>query len=336
MKEPIVSVIIPCFNRAEYIKKCVDSIANQTLKELEIIVVDDGSTDSSAEIVRSLQKKDSRIILICQNQSGVSTARNQGLKIAKGKYIMWCDSDDYYEPTMCQEMVETIEKEKVDIVACTMQLIYTDNSNQKDIEEYVKLKFSGKKKLDFEKIIFTDVSSPTKIFKKSLIDKYNIHFPDGLHFEDAYFCDQYFSVAKNIYYLDKKLYNYVRHSESIMSKSFQKDPIALDYIQIIPLTYQFLKDNKIFKENANLFWHRFIQYYAFTYDNAPIHKIPFVKKWANQFVAEHKKDFKLADERIRNDVQKIIKHRFTAKERLYKIPFVRVTWERVVKPLIRH
>ena len=335
MKNPIVSVIIPCFNREKYIKKCVDSISKQTLKNIEIIVVDDGSTDNSAKIVKELQKDDSRIILIKQKQSGVSTARNQGLKKAKGKYIMWCDSDDYFDTTMCQKMVETLENEKVDIVACGMKLVYTDGSNQKDIEDYVKLKFSGKQKLDFEKTIFTDVSTPTKIFKKSIIEKYKMKFPDGLHFEDAYFCDQYFSVAKTIFYLDDKLYNYVRHSDSIMSKSFQRDPIALDYIQIIPLTYNYLKKNKIFKENTNLFWHRFIQYYAFTYDNAPILKVSFVKRWAKQFVSSHEGDLILADENIRNDVRRIVRHRFSYKEKLYNNKIIRLLWERAIKPIVR-
>lgn len=335
MKKPIVSVIIPCLNREAYIKTCLDSISAQTLKDIEIIVVDDGSTDNSVGVIQESQKQDDRIILIKQKRSGVSVVRNQGLKKAKGKYIMWCDSDDFFDPSMCQKMVDTLEKEKVDIVACGMKLVYADKSNQKDIADYVKLKFSGKQDLDFKKIIFTDVSLPTKIFKKSLIDKYNIKFPDGLFFEDAYFCDQYFSVAKNIFYLDKKLYHYIRHGESIMSQSFRRDPIALDYIQIIPRTHKFLKKNKIFKENANLFWHRFIQYYAFTYDNAPVHKIPFVKKWAREFVASHPEDLKLADTHVQNDVIKIIKHRRTLKESLYRNKYIRLAWERGIKPLIR-
>ncbi len=334
MKKPAVSVIIPCYNRERFIADCVNSISKQSLEEIEIIFVDDGSSDNSLSIVENLHKKDSRIRIIGQPNLGVATARNTGLKHATAPYIMWCDSDDFYDEKMCERMLATIKQEKVDIVACGMKLVYTDDSNQKDIEDYVKLKFDGKQKLDFHHILQTDVSLPTKIFKKSLIDKYKMSFPDGLHFEDAFFCDQYFSMANSIYYLNEKLYSYVRHEDSIMSKSFKKEPISLDYIKIIPRTLTFLEQNNAFEKNVDFFWHRFIQYYAFTYDNAAKSKQGYVQKWALDFIKDHAAEFDPASEHIKHDLLALIHRRKTWKSRLYSNALVRYTWE-TLKPLIR-
>lgn len=334
MKSPEISVIIPCYNRERFIADCIKSISAQSFKDIEIILVDDGSTDSSLDIAKNIQKQDSRIIIITQSNQGVATARNTGLKNATAPYIMWCDSDDFYDENMCERMLATIKQESVDIVACGMKLVYVDNSNQKDIEDYVKLKFDGKQKLDFEHILQTDVSLPTKIFKKSLIDKYHMTFPDGLHFEDAFFCDQYFSMADTVYYLNEKLYNYVRHEDSIMSRSFKKEPISLDYIKIIPRTLAFLKEHGAFEKNIDFFWHRFIQYYAFTYDNAAKSKQGYVQKWALAFIKDHSVEFEPASEHIKHDLLALIYRRKTWKSRLYSNALVRYTWEKL-KPLVR-
>ena len=328
-----VSIIVPSYNRASYIKTCLASLQNQSLRDVEIIVIDDGSTDKTSEIVQALAAKDPRIMLVRQPQSGVAAARNNGLKHATAPYIMFCDSDDFFKPNMCQRMLDTIEKTKVDVVACTMELVYQDDSEQKDIEDYVKLKFEGKHRLDFEKIIFTDVSLPTKIFKKSLIDQYQMTFPVGLYFEDAFFCDQYFSIAKNIYYLNEKLYNYVRHNNSIMSQSFRKNPIAIDYLKVIVKTYDFFKKQGIFKAQADLFWHRFIQYYTFSYDNSPFYKHPSLKRWAKRFVRQHQAELSLAAPHIQKDLRKILKHRFSLKERCYQLAPIRFLWHNFAKPL---
>lgn len=329
MKKPAISVIIPSYNRERFVTNCIKSISKQSLKDIEIIIVDDGSTDNSLKIVKELQKQDPRISIIAQPNKGVATARNTGLRRASAPYIMWCDSDDFYDEKMCEHMLTTIKKEKVDIVACGMKLVYTDKSDQKDIEDYVKLKFDGKQKLDFDHILQTDVSLPTKIFKKSIIDKYHMTFPDGLHFEDAFFCDQYFSMANSIFYLNEKLYNYVRHEDSIMSKSFKKEPISLDYIKIIPKTFAFLKQHNAFDKNVDFFWHRFIQYYAFTYDNAAKNKRRYVQKWALGFIKDHKIDFDPASEHIKHDLLALIHRRETLKSRLRKNTFVRYVWEKI-------
>lgn len=131
-----ISVIVPVYNTEKYIKKCIRSIIEQTLKEIEIIIVNDGSKDKSLEIIKDLMKQDRRIKLINKENEGVSSARNSGIKMAKGKYIQFIDSDDWIEKEFLEKMYDFAEKENVDIVVSDY---YEDYSNGK-----IKIK-KGKK-----------------------------------------------------------------------------------------------------------------------------------------------------------------------------------------------
>lgn len=307
-KKASISIIVPIWNTEKYLRRCLDSLVNQTKKDIEIVCVNDGSPDNSLSIIKEYAKKDTRIKIVNQKNKGVAVARNMGLKAATSKYIMWCDSDDEYTLDMCEKMFNAIETQKVDLAICAIKVINdgVDSKLVGGIEEYVKLKFDGKQSVDWNLIVHTDVSLPSKIMKKSLIDKYGMHFPDGLHFEDAYFFDQYFTASKSAYYMDEKLYNYHRNNDSIMSRSFKKKPISLDYIQIIPKTYAYLKKNKLFDKYTDFFWHRFIQYYAFSYDNAPSNKKLFVYNWGKNFIEEHKEDLALASDHIVSDLHALV------------------------------
>lgn len=303
-----ISIIVPIWNTEKYLHRCLSSLVNQTKKDIEIVCVNDGSSDNSLEIINEFAAKDPRIKVVNQKNQGVAVARNVGLKNATSKYIMWCDSDDEYLPDMCKKMFDAIEAQKVDMVVCAIKVINdkVDSKLAGDVEDYVRLKFSGKQSVNWNLIIHTDVSLPSKIMKKSLIDKYGMHFPDGLHFEDAYFFDQYFTASKNVYYMDEKLYNYHRNNDSIMSRSFKKMNISLDYIEIIPRTYAYLKKNNLFDKYSDFFWHRFIQYYAFSYDHAPAGKKLFVYNWGKTFISQHEKDLALTSKHIVADLYALV------------------------------
>lgn len=307
-KRPSISVIVPIWNTEKYLHRCLTSLVNQTKKDIEIVCVNDGSSDSSLDIMKEFAAKDSRIKVVDKKNQGVAVARNVGLKNASGKYIMWCDSDDEYLPETCEKMYSAIEAHKVDMAVCAIRVI-NDNVDSKltgDIEDYVRLKFSGKQSVNWNLIVHTDVSLPSKIMKKSLIDKYGMHFPDGLHFEDAYFFDQYFTASKSVYYMDEKLYNYHRNNDSIMSRSFKKTNISLDYIEIIPRTYAYLKANDLFDKYSDFFWHRFIQYYAFSYDHAPTGKKLYVYNWGKAFINDHNDDLALTSAHIVTDLYTLV------------------------------
>lgn len=338
MNTPKVSVIVPCYNREKYIEQCIGSLLSQSLNDIEIIFVNDGSTDNSRGIVANLAKNDERIQIIDQPNQGVATARNSGLKHASASYIMWCDSDDMFDPKMCEKMYSTIINETVDVAVCGMKLQYDGSKKQKEIEEYVKLKFSGKQQLGLDQILNTDVSLPTKIFKKSVIDKYNMSFPDGLHYEDAFFCDQYFAVAESIFYLNENLYTYVRHENSIMSRSLKKEAISQDYIKIIPKTYNFLKSNRLFDANADMFWQRFRQYYAFTFNNVDKVDRPIIRGWAIDFINNNREDFEKADPKIQKSLWLFVtkgKNHVPLKSRIYSIRLIRTIWTKIVRPMVK-
>lgn len=113
-----LSIIVPIYNAQNHLKKCIESIINQTEKDIEIILIDDGSTDDSLKICNEYQRKDFRINVIHQNNSGVSIARNQGIKIAKGEYIGFVDSDDWIDLDMFKRLLEEAKKTDADIVMC--------------------------------------------------------------------------------------------------------------------------------------------------------------------------------------------------------------------------
>ena len=142
---PTISVIIPIYNTVEFLSTCLSSLLKQTLADVEIICVDDNSSDGSWNILHSFAKKDSRIKVFRQKNAGPGVARNLALSHAKGKYVMFCDSDDWYEPTMCEKMYFCMYSHNVDLVCCNCILEYEGNSFGRDKQtlnyHYLKLNF---------------------------------------------------------------------------------------------------------------------------------------------------------------------------------------------------
>ena len=242
IRRPLVGVVVPIYNGEKTIKRCLNSIMNQTQKRLIIICVNDGSTDKTAQILEDYQLKDRRIRVINQENGGRSAARNAGLSAVKTKYVMFCDDDDEYEPDMCESMLNVIEDSQADIAACGIKVTYKTHSEMRESDdEYYRLKYEGKKDIDDEVIIQTDVSVCNKIFRVNIIKNYDIQFPDGLDNEDFYFYNAYMSAAKTIYFLNKKLYNYIRHSDSIMSDNFEKKKFSVDHLVVAEKLFDFYR-----------------------------------------------------------------------------------------------
>ena len=143
-----VSVILPIYNEEKYLAQCLDSICGQTLKEIEIICVDDGSTDNSTHILKDYAKKDSRITLITQENQFAGAARNKGMACAVGKYLSFLDADDYYAPEMLEKMVKEAEENRADIVMCRYSQCYEGEGmegNQSDSWEFEDVFLDGHK-----------------------------------------------------------------------------------------------------------------------------------------------------------------------------------------------
>lgn len=224
-----VSVIIPMYNSESYIDKCIQSIINQTLKDIEIILVDDGSTDKSLEISNKYAENDERIKVIKQKNKGVSSARNYGVSIAEGNFITFVDSDDFIEIDMLEILYNSAIDNNCDVVLSGIKIIkdndikyeFTTDSKIYTKQEVFKLFY-------FDKEPFSPNYACGKLIKRSICNK--IKFREDIFLmEDALFTMEVFvNCSNNIMFLNKYLYNYVQRSGSA-SKHFSKKRITSFY-----------------------------------------------------------------------------------------------------------
>ncbi len=223
---PKISVIIPVYNTEEYLKECLDSIIEQTLKNLEIIIVNDGSTDNSKEICEEYASKDNRIKIIYQKNQGAAIARNKGIAMAKGEYLYFLDSDDYIAADMLEKMLNKIEQEQADICICKY---YDVNANKKISLSEISLRTQliPKKNTfnvyDVPQNIFQICSIPTwnKLYKKSFIDKYALKYQNLSSCNDHFFNDISLVLASSITYLTEPLFFHrLDNKNSITSKRY--------------------------------------------------------------------------------------------------------------------
>jgi len=215
-------VIIPVYNAEKYLRKCLESVRNQTLKDIQVIIVDDGSTDKSAEIIEEYIGMDSRFILIKQKNQFAGIARNNGMKYARGKYICFLDADDYFDVSMLEEMYISAETYDSDIVICDAYYL-DDITNEIKVpswilrDEYIpKIKkiFSYK---DLPERIF-QLTTPVpwnKFFKKSFIENNGLLFQETKRCNDDYFVSMSMVLAKKISIVEKRLVYY--RTNNIMS-----------------------------------------------------------------------------------------------------------------------
>ena len=184
MNELLISIIVPIYNIDNYVSKCIESILSQTHSNIEVILIDDGSTDKSSNICDYYSKKDARIVAIHKKNGGLSSARNTGLDIAKGKYIGFVDGDDYIEPNMYEELLNNIHEHQSDIAICN----YNDIKNNKKYTNYFdneleKTPIEGKNKFDilYKNYNFV-ICSWNKLYKKEIFN--NLRFPENKIFEE--------------------------------------------------------------------------------------------------------------------------------------------------------
>ncbi|MEI0550868.1 glycosyltransferase family 2 protein [Brachyspira intermedia] len=224
--DDLISIILPVYNAEKYIEKCLNSFINQTYKNIEIICINDGSKDNSYNILKELSTKDNRIKLFTHENSGPAKTRNVGLENATGNYIMFCDSDDYYELNACELMLKTIVENNVDVVMCDCNIkdYFEGGIRKKDELDYFRLKMLGYYNIGVSELIDINVILWNKIYKRSIIINNNIRFPDGFEHDDCNFVLKYLSNCNTYYGLDLKLYNYqIINSNSVMALYFLKE-----------------------------------------------------------------------------------------------------------------
>lgn len=229
-----ISVVIPVYNTGIYLRECLDSVLNQTLKDIEIICVDDESTDNSLSVLEEYAKKDDRIIIVNNIHvgEGASSARTAGLNIAKGKYVSFLDSDDYFELDMLEEVYRAAEKYDTDIIMYDAH-VFDDNTK----EELPKRKITPYNPMptntvfnwkDFKEEIFIlqDPILWVKLFKREFIIEENLKFQSIKHTDDLLFVNTAMATAKRIYYIDKKFVHYRLNRSTSQATNKEKTPLS--------------------------------------------------------------------------------------------------------------
>ena len=229
-----VSVIVPVYNASTYLEQCLDSLVRQTLSDIEVIIINDGSTDTSRDIVMRYIKQYPHIYYVERDNKGISYTRNQGMKLARGKYIMFLDSDDYLHEQACEKMYQAIEATSSDVVVCD----YEEFSNSTKKEWKIPT-FNPTILKEEPRLLFDVNSSPwNKIYRRHFLMENEILFPEGLKYEDAYFVLKVLCLASKISKLDESLLYYRVHPGSETTSMNAK---VFDIFKILEMIEQEVK-----------------------------------------------------------------------------------------------
>lgn len=265
----MISVIIPIYNVDKYLRKCIDSVRNQTYQDLEIILVDDGSPDDSAGICDEYAKRDSRIMVIHQENGGVSSARNAGIEVARGEYICFIDGDDFILPDMFEKMYHAIQKDDADMCICNFSYVNEDGEVLEGIGYHTSIcdevtdccTILGR----LNQLTCVDYVIPwNKLYKKQIFQV--IRYPIGKYNEDVFVAHELIYQCKKISLISDRLYMYVQRPGSTMHSTisvkhldeiegyinrilfYEKQGLhkcAIEALKQIELRYSYLRENVV-------------------------------------------------------------------------------------------
>lgn len=217
----LISIVVPVYNVEAFLEKCVDSLISQTYQDLEIILVDDGSTDSSGQLCDQLKGKDPRIVVVHKENGGLSSARNAGIAVARGEYLGFVDSDDFVEPDMYETMLNAATRHGKDIVCCGREIdIYGSWTKQEfclDEEKVYDRESAVEAMLYLQEM---DVSACDKLYARHIFDK--IAYPEGKISEDAAIIFDILNKANGIVHVGKPFYHYIFRKNSISKSGYSE------------------------------------------------------------------------------------------------------------------
>lgn len=251
MSEPLISVIVPIYNVEKYLDRCIMSIVNQIYKNLEIILVDDGSPDQCPQKCDEWKEKDDRIVVIHKENGGLSDARNAGLDIATGEYISFVDSDDWVSQDFIDVLYTGIKLYSASISVCDVNFVYNENNIYNDNYEYKYITYTRENAMN-DIVCGKGIRATAwnKLYKKSLLS--NMRFEKSKYHEDEFFTYKVIDKACKIVFTSKKLYFYFQRNNSIMSTVSMKH---LDFLEALFLRLLFLE-----KKYPNLYLKAKISY----------------------------------------------------------------------------
>lgn len=228
---PLISVIVPIYNVEEFLRPCLDSIIRQTYTNLEIICVNDGSTDNSQAILDEYAAKDSRIRIIKQPNAGLSAARNTALEYCRGEFVTGIDSDDYWSTDIIEKAIRYLDDD-IDMLCFGMQPVWEgpqDEQSDNFLRSYLALNLSGKFRADSDTLKHINVCFCAKLWRRSVIERYRMRFAQGLRYEDSGFFALCMPDCRYAYILPEIGYFYRQRSSSIMGGTREKPELQLEY-----------------------------------------------------------------------------------------------------------
>lgn len=248
---PKVSIVIPVYNVEKYLRECLDSVINQTLPDIEIICVNDGSTDKSQEIIEEYKKKDNRMTLLTQSNCGAGVARNNGLNVVNGEYIAFLDGDDFYKNDFCEKMYNKAKENNADIVVCSANSYNSSTKVYETISEALKIENLPQSEifnyLDMPKNIFNTFHNWNwnKIFRTDFVKNNNLKFQELHRTNDLYFTCTALILAKRITTVKEQLVNY--RIGNCTSSQATNHLYPLDFIKAFLELRKFLVEKDLYK-----------------------------------------------------------------------------------------
>lgn len=217
--KPLISIIVPIYNTSKYLTKCLDSLVNQTLEEIEIILINDGSTDESQDIALSYKEKyPNKIIYQAKQNEGQGIARNVAIKLAHAPYVTFVDSDDFIDLDMLENMYRLVKDNKADIVACSE---YVEECNGVSVKKHYEFYNADA----FKNYLLNNPGPCGKLIKKNLITENNLYFPKQRAYEDLAVVPLWGLKAEKITFIDKPYYHYLIHEGSTMKQLVYNDKL---------------------------------------------------------------------------------------------------------------
>ena len=247
-----ITMIVPCYNDAQYIDKCLTSLLNQSSSDFVAIIIDDGSIDESSEIIQQFVSTDpDKFIYVYKENGGIASVRNLGLSLVKTKYFGFIDSDDYLEETMIEQMINKMESDDFDVVVCKFKWIFDDIKKNKITND-------GPYTIGSDMLINLFATLWNKVYNTKFVKDLNIGFPDNYRYEDASFLYKITPHITKIGFVDEALVNYVQRDGSITHTHNSK---VKDMIYVFEDILNYYKANNLYEEYKDELEFLFVKFF---------------------------------------------------------------------------
>ena len=242
---PKVSIIVPVYNTSAYLRRCMDALTGQTLEDIEIIAVNDGSTDDSPAILGEYEQKDSRVRVFHKVNGGQATARNMGIRRSHGEYVGFADSDDYVDADMFRQMYELAKEKDCDMVECNYHYLQETKDDIRELKTRGRIReYTGQKDM----LIDPQVSPWNKLYRREILLHNGVDFPEGLIYEDTAFYIKTIPYVKKASYLDRAcVYYFLRETSTMNANKSRK---VGNIFQVLQNILDFYRGNGFYEEYA--------------------------------------------------------------------------------------